>query len=307
MKKFENETAHSFLVKLILGPKITLRFVLRYAKHFDAIAKNLTPSEILITHRLLMELITSGGSAYDKARSALLPPLIQRLKEPPEMPDDVTREFQVDPIPLCQFFEQGIEETKLLLDYIFLIVPFNPGIAEPLLSQVMDSLMGTATLALTMLGTWIVVHFVKNADKLFEIFRSFMQMSRNPKSTDPEELFKFYSINLPDEWLAQFGVAAFDIAKCAGPAEKEFFGRALAKVPEGTVGYVIQTTCAQLQKVEPRSIRKFLVPAQKACFLLKVWPERKADIVGSIPREVVASLPKNDLWDEIVTSLTDAK
>jgi hypothetical protein len=307
IKKFENETAHSFLVKLILGPDMSVLFVLRYPKHFDAIAKHLTPSEVLLVHRLLMHLIASGGPTQDKTRLALLPPLIQRLKEPPEIPDDVRREFRVDPTSLCQFFEEGIEKTRLLLNYIFLIMSFNPHIAEELLPEVMSSLMGKATLALTLLGSWIVIHSDKDAGKLFEIFGSFMQMSRPPKNTDPEELFKFYSLNLADEWLTEFGVAAFEIAKCAGPVEKEFFERALANVPEGSVGDVIQKTCAQLQKVEPRNVQKFLVPAQKVCFLLKVWPERKVEIVRSIPREVVASLPKGVQWDDIVKSLTDAK
>jgi hypothetical protein len=117
------------------------------------------------------------------------------------------------------------------------------------------------------------------------------------------ELWKLYETWIGDsltETKKSFVVHAFARANVATPEEKAFFAMALKRLEEADVKSVIGNTCACVDRYDCHS-RTALPAARRALLLaVDVWPERKAEVVGNVEREIVATFPKGlKYWAEV--------
>jgi hypothetical protein len=186
---------------------------------------------------------------------------------------------------------------------------WNSEIAVRLLPEVLAALKRSPTKAtLVVLGSLIIVETTKDVNQLSKIFRNAINGRQPVQARDIQELFTALLAKLGEEseWAAPFAAAVFEIAKFECTAEREFFARALRALRVEKVDELVASICRGLQKVDTDNQKEQLLSVQKLCVLVRLWPERRADIVGQAPAHISATWPRGGPeWDEVCRTLVD--
>jgi hypothetical protein len=308
-------SVHDILINLILGNVRTIAYLARFVGRL----REVSPLTIADMKRIHDGIRLALGQCTDKERQAVLGTLLPIGTE--FLRDHKIVDLALDCAQVIFVICRPMSDFRLpVVNYAVAVATHNERCLTEL-NAAIDKQFEECSRKLSVAPSIVLASklaFIPSSseavvcDRLIQIFAKYQ-----PESVGSDVMIgdmfvtvRQWMVNAAGEFRAcatRFALEIFPQTMLTCDVEKAFFVDVFRKMSSLEMEGLITRTCQSCTRCpkKTQNSQKILFAAKRAAFLVSdVWPEKKGDIVGQIPTEVLMTYPKHQRdWKQAVAVL----